>query len=135
MAITLYGKARQYYSFPSIVTDDIKVVLADIRNGHYAISANSDRYLSDIALADRIAISGVLTGKSFTNGLFVANNFTYGVLAAGNACGALVIFHDSGDASTSDLLMYVDSYPGLPVTPDGLQEVPVIWPSAGIFLL
>lgn len=135
MANSLYGKALQYYSFPSIVSDTVKAVLVKTGVGHYVVDLASDRYLSAIASGDRVATSAALTGKTFVNGLFVADNLTYGVLVASDPCGALVLFHDTGDAATSELILYLDTYQGLPVTPDGLHEVPIVWPTAGIFLL
>lgn len=135
MANVLYGKALEFYSFPSILSDTIKAVIVETGGGNYVIDPNVDRYLSAILVADRIATSGALTGKTFTNGVFKCDGFSYGVLASGGPYGALVLYHDTGDAATSELLVYIDTMDGLPLSPSGFNDVAVVWPTAGVFLL
>lgn len=130
MANFVYPKALEAYPFPSILTDNIKVLLA---RGYTPTSA-TDQYLSDIAGGSQIASTANLGTKTFALGLFKAAATTFGVVGAGAACQALVIYHDTGVAATSELLCYIDtSYTGLPVTPDGLNSITITWPAGGIF--
>lgn len=132
MANYIYGKALQYYSFPSIVSDTIKALLVRTVGGYTADPA-VDRYLSAIAVGDRIA-SFTLDGKTFTNGVFNANDGTFGTPAAG-VYGAVILYHDTGDAATSELLVNINLMSGLPIDHAGINEIPVVWPTSGIFLL
>ncbi len=130
MANFVYPKALEFYSFPAILTDNIKVLLA---RGYTPVSA-TDRYLAIIPGGSQVASTPNLGTKTFALGLFVAANVSFGVVAAGAACQALVLYHDTGVAATSELLCYIDtSYTGLPVTPDGVNSITITWPGGGIF--
>lgn len=130
MANFVYPKALEFYSFPGILTDDIKVVLT---RGYVPVT-NTDQFLSDIAAGEQVAFTASLGTKTFALGVFKAANTTFGLVAAGAACDGLVIYHDSGAAATSDLLCFIDTgYAGLPVTPDGINNITLTWPGAGIF--
>lgn len=72
-----------------------------------------------------------LSSKTFTGGAFDAADVTYtGV--SGSQFEALLIYKDTGTASTSDCIFVVDSGTGLPFTPSG-GDITVTWPAAGIF--
>jgi hypothetical protein len=130
MANFVYPKALESYSFPSILSDDIKVLLT---RGYTPI-VNTDQYLSDISGAAQVANSPNLGGKTFALGVFKASNTDFGVVSAGAACDGLVVYRDSGNPATSQLLCFIDTgYTGLPVTPDGVNVISVSWPAAGIF--
>jgi hypothetical protein len=47
----------------------------------------------------------------------------------------MVIWRDTGTPATSELLVWYDTAPGLPVTPDGQNFIVVQWPPAFIFRL
>jgi hypothetical protein len=47
---------------------------------------------------------------------------------SGDVSEALVIYKDTGTASTSRLIAYIDTATGLAVTPNG-GDITVIWPS------
>jgi hypothetical protein len=130
MANLVYPKALESYSFPSILLDNIKVLLT---RGYTPIT-NTDQYLSDISGAAKVANSPNLGGKTLALGVFKASNTSFGVVAAGAACDGLVVYQDSGNPATSHLLCFIDTgYTGLPVTPDGVNVVSISWPAAGIF--
>jgi len=44
-------------------------------------------------------------------------------------------YHRTGVPGTSELIFYFDTLVGLPVTPDGVQNVNVTWAAGGIFQL
>src|SRR5438094_347328 len=78
----------------------------------------TDQFLSAIASGDRVATSGNLASKTSTAGVFNAANVTF-TAVSGAACGALVLYKDTGAAGTSPLIAYIDTATGLPVTPNG----------------
>ena len=122
----------EFYSFPAILTDNIKVLLA---RGYTPVSA-TDRYLSVIPGGSQVASTGNLGTKTFALGVFACAGATFGVVGAGAACQALVLYHDTGVAATSELLCYIDTgYTGLPVTPDGINSITITWPAGGIFAI
>lgn len=120
MANALYAKGRQAFLEGSIayLSDNIKAVLVNIAGGHYTVDLAADQFLSAILIADRVATSGNLAGKSSTAGVADADDVTFS-LVTGAACGALVFYKDTGSAATSPLLAYMDTATGIPVTPGG----------------
>lgn len=132
MANFVYPLALEAYPFPSILTDDIKVLLTR----GYTPTAATDQFLAIIPGGQQIANTGNLGTKTFALGVFKAAATTFGVVAAGAACQGLVVYHDTGVQATSELLCFIDtSYTGLPVTPDGLNSITITWPAGGIFAI
>jgi hypothetical protein len=104
-------------------TGNVKVVLVD--SADYTYSA-THQFLSDVTSAGRVATSGNLTTKSFTAGVFDADDVTF-TAVTGDQSEALVIYIDTGTATTSRLMLYVDTASsGLPVTPNG-GNITVTW--------
>lgn len=129
MANAIYGLAKQYYSFPDLLADDVKVVLTRAYVPNFA----AHEFLTDIAGASQVAISPNLGGKTFTLGVFDANNTTFTAVPVGLACDYLIIYVDTGLPGTSPLICGLDTgFAGLPVTPDG-SDIQVTWAAAGIF--
>lgn len=129
MANAIYGKAKQFYDFPDLLVNDVKVVLTRA----YVPNFSVDRYLSDIAGGSQVSISPNLGGKTFALGVFDANNTTFTAVPAGLACDYLIIYVDTGLPGTSPLICGLDTgFAGLPVTPDG-SDIQVTWAAAGIF--
>jgi hypothetical protein len=114
-------------SGPNLNGGTIKVVLVNIASGHYAVNLATDQFLSAISSGDRVATTADLTGTSTTAGIFGAANTSFSSVS-GAACGAIVIFNDTGTPSTSQLIMYIDDYAGLPITPDG-SNINISWPT------
>jgi hypothetical protein len=117
-----------------LATATIKLMLVNIAGGHYTPDFTTDQYLSVIASGDRIAATSALTSVSITDGVFDAANTLWTAVASGPAAGAFVIYIDTGTPSTSPLLAYIDSYSGLPVTPNG-SNIDVSFTGSGIFTL
>ena len=128
MANAIYGIGRKKFLDADIdmLVDNIKVVLVDTAT--YTVSIDVDDFLDDIAGGARTATSGNLTTKTTTLGVFDADNVTFSSVAAGPANEALVIYRDTGTASTSELIAYIDTATGLPVTPNG-GDITVTWDS------
>jgi hypothetical protein len=120
MANALYGKARESFLMADIdwLVDDIRVILVDTAD--YVIGANIDvhDFLDDVTAAGRVAVSGALAGKTATLGVADATDVTF-TAVTGDPCEALVIYKHTGVEGTSNLIAYIDSATGLPVTPNG----------------
>ena len=134
MANEIYPKwkeAIQQASANSSLAGTVKAVLIDTAAYTYS---TSHEFLSDIPLADRIAISGALTGKTYTGGLFDADNTVF-TAVTGDVSEAIAIFVDTGTAATSRLVAFFDTgVTGLPVTPNG-GDINITFNASGIFQL
>lgn len=106
-------------------TGTVKAALVD--TGVYTYSAAHEFYSS---------VSGVvgapveITAKTFTNGYFDGADVTFPAVS-GSTAEALIVFIDTGTASTSRLIAYIDTATGLPVTPNG-SDINVSWNASGI---
>lgn len=118
MSNALFDKAREGFltGLISWTTDNIKAVLVD--TGAYTPSLSTNEFLSDIPSGARIATSGNLTSKTATLGVADAADVTLSAVS-GATVEALVIYKDTGTASTSRLIAYIDTATGLPLTPNG----------------
>lgn len=127
MANAVYGKGREKFLNGDIdwANDDIKAVLVD--TAAYAVSIDSDEYLSSIPAGDRIATSGNLASKTSTLGVADAADITFSTVT-GDVSEAIVLYKDTGDADTSPLIAYVDTATGLPITPNG-GDITISWDS------
>jgi hypothetical protein len=127
MANAIYGLARKKFLDGDIdlLVDDIKVVLVD--SAVYTVSIDVDEFLDDITSV--IATSGNLASKTTTLGVFDAADITF-TAVSGAVSEILVVYKDTGTASTSPLIAYIDTATGLPVTPNG-GDITVTWDSGG----
>jgi hypothetical protein len=125
MANALYDTGRAAFLNGDIdwTNDDIKCVLVD--TGAYTPNMATDDFLADIASGARIATSANLSGKTSTAGVADANDVTF-TAVSGVSVEALVIYKDTGSAATSQLIAYIDTATGLPVTPNG-GDITVVW--------
>src|SRR3990167_1085157 len=131
MASALYDKARQAFLEGTIawLTDNIKVVLVDLQGGTgYTVNLASDQYLSVIPSAARFSTSANLSNKTSNTGVADADDVIFSIPPAGTTCEVVVIYKDSGDPATSQLIAYIDSTgaTGLPVTTNG-ANITVSW--------
>jgi len=129
MANALYDKGREAFLNKLIDWgtgtggDNIKVVLVDVAD--YTVNLATHQFLSDVAAAGRVATSANLAGKSVTAGVADANDITFSAVS-GDPSECLVIYQDTGTATTSRLIAYIDTATGLPVTPNG-GDITVTW--------
>lgn len=113
------------------LSGNVKVVLVDLAD--YTYSA-AHQYLSDVAVAGRVATSANLATKTFTNGLFDAADTTF-TAATGDPSEAIIVYIDTGVATTSRLVAFFDTgVTNLPVTPNG-GDINVIFNASGIVQL
>lgn len=125
MANTLYDEARKGYLEGAFnwLSDTVKVIFVSTQA--YTVNASTHKFLSDISGSARIAGPVTLTGKSTNDGAADANDATF-TAVSGGAIGAIVIYVDSGQESTSPLLAYLDTATGLPITPNG-GDIIITW--------
>lgn len=131
MASVIYPKAKESFLKADLDLDSvIRAVLID--TGTYTYSAAHDNY-DDLAGVVGTE-SGALASKTFTNGVFDAADITF-TAVTGATVEAIVLFLDTGTASTDKLVAYIDSAAsGLPVTPNG-GDITVAFHASGIFAL
>lgn len=125
MANALYDLGREAFLNGSVswTDDDIKVVLVDTND--YTVNLTTHQYLSDIAVGARVATSSNLSSKTATLGVADAADVTFSDVT-GDQSEAIVIYKDTGTASTSPLLAYIDTSTGLPITPNG-ADIIITW--------
>jgi hypothetical protein len=110
------AKAKFLTAGLNLATLNIKAVLVD--TGQYTFSAGHD-FLDDVPSGARVATSGNLASKTTTGGVFDAADVTFSAVT-GATVEAVIIYNDTGTASTSDLIAFIDAASsGLPFTPNG----------------
>lgn len=128
MASALYDKGREGFAVAGIgwAADDIRIIFVD--SADYTVDLTTHDYLDDIAGAARVAVSAAsLQNKSATNGVCDADDITVNTVS-GDQFEAIVIYKHTGTDGTSRLICWIDSYTGLPCTPNG-GNITVQWPS------
>jgi hypothetical protein len=108
----------------------IKAALID--TGAYTYSAAHD-FLDDVPGGAIIGTAQTIGSKTFTAGVFDGADVTF-TAVTGATVEAILIFNDTGTASTSNLIALIDTGTGLPLTPTGATEI-VQWHASGIFAL
>lgn len=113
MANQLYPKAKQAFlgALIDMDTDDIRACLT--RTAYNS----AHEFLSSIS--DIVATSSQLASPTITNGVFDTADIVYPTVAAGASTAYIVLYKNTGVASTSRLIAHIDTATGLPVTPDG----------------
>jgi hypothetical protein len=125
MANALYDTGRAAFLGADVdwLVDNIKAVLVD--SADYTVNLATHQFLSDIAAIGRVATSGNFGTKSATAGVADAADITF-TAVTGDPSEVLVIYKDTGTATTSQLIAYIDTATGLPVTPNG-GDITVTW--------
>lgn len=80
-------------------------------------------------------LSGVILGTpktlvnpSVAGGVFNADTVEFGIVSAGSIAQAVVLYNDTGNTSTSQLIAYLDVISGFPAATNG-GEIDVKWSS------
>ena len=132
MASVLYPKFKERLLSPGVNLSSSAVRAVLIDTGTYTYNAAHDAYddLSGVVGTE----SGALANKTITNGVFDSDNITFSAVT-GDTAEAVVLFIDSGTASTDYLIAFIDSASsGLPVTPNG-GDINVTVNASGWFAL
>lgn len=128
MANSLYYAARIGFATKQHdwVGDAVSGFLID--TAQYTFSA-SHLAVNDIPVGARV-LGFNIVGKSMTStGGCMANNVSL-TNVTGNSVEALVLYFNSGTESSSRLIVYMDTLPGLPFTPSN-GSVLLAWNSDG----
>ena len=126
----LYGLAKQSFisQSPSIDLDSNTIKAALVISGYTANTAtNGHQYFSSVG-TNSVA-TATLASKTVVGGVFDAADVTFSAVAANTAISInqIVIYQDTGTASTSPLIAVIDSASsGLPITPNG-GDITVSW--------
>ena len=126
MANGLYFSAKEGFLNGTVnfSTDNIKALLVD--TGAYTVDLSTHANLSDIPTLARIATSNNLSTKTVTGGAADAADVAF-TAVVGPTVEAIVLYKDTGSATTSRLIAYIDTgISGLPVTPNG-GDITVSW--------
>lgn len=118
MADFMYDLGREKFLTGAISWSSDTIKLGLIDTASYTPAQSTDEFLNDIGAGMRTAISGALASKTTTAGVADAADVTLSSVS-GSTSEILVIFKDTGSAATSPLICKMDSYNGLPVTPNG----------------
>lgn len=141
MANAVYptGKSAILKGDVDFLVDSIRVALVSTSSDptdNYTYSAAHD-FLDDIP-AGAIVAAGVAIGTPAvdTTGGFSGDDVVFSAVASpgdGQTGQALVIYKHTGTGSTSQLIGYIDTATGLPVTPNG-DDITITW-SANVLTL
>jgi hypothetical protein len=113
-----------------LIDDTIKIALIDL--GTYTYSTAHEYWSS--ASSALVGTAATLASKTITSGTFDAADVTFSSVT-GNSIEALIIFKDTGTASTSPLIAFIDVKSGgggISVTPNG-GNIDVTFSASGIF--
>lgn len=124
MANALYDTGRAGFLAGDIDWDanNIKNVLTD--HGTVTPLPGTHDFLDDISAAT-IATSGNYASKTTTAGVADAADITHSAVS-GASVESINIYKDTGVAATSNLIAYIDTATGLPVTPNG-GDITITW--------
>ena len=125
MASALFAKAKKAFLDGEIdlLDNNIKCVLVD--SADYTLDLANHDFLDDIAVGARVATSVNLASKSTTGGVFDAADVTI-TTVSGDQFEYIIIYKDTGTASTSNLIACIDTATGLPCTPNG-GDITITW--------
>lgn len=132
MANAVFDKGREAFLAGGINWGSDTIKVAGCSSG-YTANLSTHQFLSDVTNIQATTVA--LTGKTGTAGVAKASNSVFAA-ATGSAITQLVIYKDTGTASTSPLIARIDTATGLPVTPNG-GDINITWDtgSNGIFKL
>jgi hypothetical protein len=126
MANALYDAGREAFLNGDIdwTNDTIRAVLVD--TGTYTVNLSTHNAYDDLSGIVG-SESPAFSSKTTTAGVADAADITF-TAVSGSTAEAIVIFKDTGTASTDTLIAYIDTASGLPVTPNG-GDIDVAWDS------
>lgn len=124
-----YAKGREGRADGSLVWTSATIKAAIVRKGTYAPNFDDDEYVSDVTDGGATVVTDeavTLSSKTVDAGALDAADLSFTAFPAGEECDALLVYEDTGTASTSRLLFFFDDVPGVPFTPDG-TDVAFAW--------
>lgn len=126
MANALYPKGKERILDETIGLNNDTIKAALLRSYTYD---SADEDLADVTGSGATVVAtATLSGKTFTAGVFDANDVTWTAVANGAACDNFVLYKDGATDADRQLIMFVDAYTNLPVTPNG-GDITITWDS------
>lgn len=118
MANAMYAKGLEAFGNAQInwPLDVVKAVLLDLNT--YVPDLTTHSFLSDIPALARVSISAALASKQNVLGVMDAQDVQFSAVS-GPQSEAIALFKDTGVEGTSQLICFIDTALGLPVTPGG----------------
>lgn len=117
MANSIYDAAREeFLTAGNSWASDHRVILVD--HGTDTPSVSADDFLDDITGGAIVATSGALQSPTSADGIADADDITISAVS-GATVESLNFYQHTGTASTSLLVLYVDTATGLVYTPNG----------------
>lgn len=126
MQNALYDTAREAFLDGSISWTSMTIRAALINTSKYTPSSQH-KWLSDVASEAIVATSGPFDNKTVTNGVADADDVTF-TAVTGSTCSAILVYRDTGTASTSRLIAWISTASGLPIVPSG-RDIKIAWDS------
>lgn len=120
MATFVYGNAREDLATAQLDLSTA-TVSALLVGPNYTPSPNGDVDVSDIPPGSILLRCGHLTGTSVVNGIFAGTIAEQDAFINAQQVVALVLYVDTGDDTTSELLYYSSDGPGFPFQPQGFN--------------
>lgn len=128
MANALFDKGREAFLGGDLDWDANSIKLVFVDHADDTPNVSTDDFLDDIAGAARVSTSGALANKTKTNGVADADDITVNTVT-GDPFESVVGFNDSpGTEAAKNLIFYIDTATGLPMTPNG-GNITVQWDS------
>lgn len=126
MANALYDAGRNAFLLGDIdwVADTIGCYLLD---ADYTPNLTTHDFLDDVAAGARVSTVN-LASKTASAGIADAADATFTAVTNATAVTQILIYKNTGTASTSALIALIDTATGLPVTPNG-GDITVVWDS------
>jgi hypothetical protein len=125
MANVVYDKARQSFLKADLDMEVLTIKAALVDAASYTPNTATDEFWSS-AIAGLVGTPQTLGSKTYTAGVFDAAPVTFTAVPAGGAIEYIVIFSDTGNSATSQLVALITSATNLPVTPNG-GNITVTW--------
>lgn len=122
MANKFYPKGAEKFGRAQIHWENDSLKVGIVSDGYTFSTAHE--FLNEVGAL--VGTAQTLAGKTFAGGVFDADDITFGAVAPGAVGKALIIFKDTGAASTSPLLCYLDEVTGFPFLTNG-GDVSIPW--------
>jgi len=120
MASALYPKYKELILGAGLNLTSLTIKCVLIDTADYTYDPAHD-FLADVPAGARVGTPQTLGTKSITGGVFDALDCTFGAVT-GDATEAVIIYNDTGDEATSNLIAYIEGA----VTPNG-GDIIVQW--------
>lgn len=106
-----------------LLSGDVRVIAVDATY----VYDEAHEFLASVLVADRVAVSDPLTGKTVTNGVFDADDASFAAVPVGADVTQFLIVVMTGVDATSRIAVHLDDASlGLPFTPTGAGQL-VVW--------